>query len=209
MVQDKLPLGLTARLSGYLAILTQNDKDGRSYISSKSLSEYSRLNPTQIRRDLSSFGRFGKRGVGYDVKYLMGRIREILMTAGEHNIALLGAGNLGMAIAGSAIFNDHGFQIAAVFDIDPAKVGRQVGDIIVQHVAELAATVRERNIMLAVLALPAPAVQEATDSLVEAGVRIIFNYSEALIDAPPQVAVHPMSPAGELLHALYLHLGRK
>ncbi|MHB0866189.1 MAG: redox-sensing transcriptional repressor Rex [Thermoleophilia bacterium] len=204
MGKNRLTMGLAARLSGYLAILTQSEKSGRTHISSKSLSEYSGVNPTQIRRDLSAFGRFGKRGVGYDIQFLIERIREILMVTGEHNIALMGAGNLGMAISSSSIFKDHGFRIAAVFDIDPAKVGRQVGDIIVQHVAELAASVPEREIMLAVLALPATAAHEVTESLIEAGVRIIFNYSEALIEAPAEVVVHSMNTAGELLHALYL-----
>lgn len=204
MVNIRLPMGLAARLSGYLAILTQSEKSGRTHISSKSLSEYSGVNPTQIRRDLSAFGRFGKRGVGYNIQFLIERIREILMVTGEHNIALMGAGNLGMAISSSSIYTDHGFRIVAVFDIDPAKVGRQVGDIIVQHVSELTATVPEREIVLALLALPATAAHEVTESLIEAGVRIIFNYSEALIEAPAEVVVHSMNPAGELLHALYL-----
>ncbi|MHB1391377.1 MAG: redox-sensing transcriptional repressor Rex [Thermoleophilia bacterium] len=204
MVNERLPMGIVARLSGYLAILTEIEKSGRANISSGRLSEYSGVNPTQIRRDLSAFGRFGRRGVGYEVGSLLGSIREILKVEGEHNIALLGAGSLGMAISASPIFRDHGFQIIAVFDLDPAKVGRQVGNIIVQHISELPAAVVEKNIELALLALPAAAAQEVTDALVTAGVRIIFNYSEALVEVPPNVVLHSMNPAGELLQALSL-----
>ncbi|MFA5800923.1 MAG: redox-sensing transcriptional repressor Rex [Thermoleophilia bacterium] len=206
MPGKKLPLGIAARLSRYLQILTQTGKSGNSTISSKSLSEYSGVNPTQIRRDLSAFGKFGKRGVGYDVDHLISQIKGILHTSGQHNIALLGSGNLGAAIAGSGVFADHGFRIAAVFDIDPARVDKHIGDLPVQHVSEMGTTVEERNIIVGVLAVPATAAQDAADTLMDAGVRIIFNYSEALVNAPPGVRIHSMSPAGELLYALYFYL---
>ena len=96
---DRLSLGVAARLSRYLQVLTQARKMGRETISSQELSEYTHINPTQIRRDLSGFGKFGKRGVGYNVESLVGEIRKILRTSGQHNIALFGAGNLGQAIA--------------------------------------------------------------------------------------------------------------
>ncbi len=206
MEGERLPLGVAARLSRYLQVLTQTRKAGRSKISSKSLSEYSDVNPTQIRRDLSSFGKFGKRGVGYDVEYLITCIKEILHTSGQHNIALMGGGKLGHAIAGSDIFTDHGFNIEAVFDVDPAKLGQFIGDLQVQHVSDLADTVKERNIIIGVIAVPAAAAQDAANALINAGVKIIFNYSDALLDAPPGITVHSMSPAGELLYALYFYL---
>lgn len=206
MAEKRLTLGVAARLSRYLQILTQTKKSGRNTISSKVLSEYANVNPTQIRRDLSAFGKFGKRGVGYDVDYLITRIKEILHTSGQHNIALLGCGNLGTAIASSDVFVDHGFRIAAVFDAELGKIGQKVGDLVVQHVAELEETVAERNIIVGVLAVPAKAAPAAAKALIDSGVRIIFNYSEALLDAPPGVTVHSMSPAGELLYALYFYL---
>ncbi|MBI5870592.1 MAG: redox-sensing transcriptional repressor Rex [Actinobacteria bacterium] len=206
MAEKRLTLGVAARLSRYLQILTQTKKSGRKSISSKVLSEYANVNPTQIRRDLSAFGKFGKRGVGYDVDYLITRIKEILHTSGQHNIALLGCGNLGTAIASSDVFVDHGFRIAAVFDMDPGKIGQKIGDLVVQHTSEIAETVTERNIIVGVLAVPAKAAPSAAKALIESGVRIIFNYSEALLDAPPGVTVHSMSPAGELLYALYFYL---
>lgn len=206
MANERLSLGVAARLSRYLQILTQTSKAGKKTISSSTLSEYSNVNPTQIRRDLSSFGKFGKRGVGYNVEYLISRIKDILHTSGQHNLALLGSGNLGTAIAGSDIFIDHGFRIAAVFDADPAKIGKRIGDLTVQHISEIGDSVRERNIIVGVLAVPAKAAPAAAKSLIDAGVKIIFNYSEALLDAPPGVTVHSMSPAGELLYALYFYL---
>ncbi len=206
MQEERLPLGVAARLSRYLQILTQTKKSGKRTISSQILSEYSNVNPTQIRRDLSAFGKFGKRGVGYNVDYLIGRIKEILHTSGQHNLALMGSGNLGAAIASSRIFADHGFNIAALFDTDPAKVGQRVGNLLVRPLSEVGETVREKKIIVGVLAVPPAAAQAAADLLIDAGVKIIFNYSEALVDAPPGVAVHSMSPAGELLYALYFYL---
>jgi redox-sensing transcriptional repressor len=154
---ERLSLGVAARLSRYLQVLTQARKMGRETISSQELSEYTHINPTQIRRDLSGFGKFGKRGVGYNVESLVSEIRKILRTSGQHNIALFGAGNLGQAIATSSIFADHGFQ-------------------------------------------------DVADRLVKAGVKIIFNYSEQLLQVPPEVTVHTSSPAVDLLYALYFYL---
>src|SRR3954453_18225231 len=122
---DRLSLGVAARLSRYLQVLTQARKMGKETISSQELSEYTHVNSTQIRRDLSGFGKFGKRGVGYNLESLVRQIRKILRTSGQHNIALFGAGNLGAAIAGSDIFADHGFRVVAVFDSDADKVGEE------------------------------------------------------------------------------------
>ena len=138
---DRLSLGVAARLSRYLQVLTQARKMGRETISSQELSEYTHINPTQIRRDLSGFGKFGKRGVGYNVESLVGEIRKILRTSGQHNIALFGAGNLGQAIASSAIFADHGFQVVAMFDVNPAVVGTKIGELEVRDIDELQAAV--------------------------------------------------------------------
>src|SRR4051812_49789027 len=140
---DRLSLGVAARLSRYLQVLIQARKMGRETISSQELAEYTHINSTQIRRDLSGFGKFGKRGVGYRVESLVAEIRKILHTSGQHNIALFGAGNLGQAIASSAIFADHGFQVVAVFDSDPAVVGSQIGELQVRDLGELQAVVAE------------------------------------------------------------------
>ena len=115
---ERLSLGVAARLSRYLQVLTQAKKMGKETISSQELADYTHVNSTQIRRDLSGFGKFGKRGVGYNVDSLVSQIRKILRTAGQHNIALFGAGHLGRAIASSDIFADHGFRVVAIFDAD-------------------------------------------------------------------------------------------
>src|ERR687885_1262718 len=120
---DRLALGVAARLSRYLQVLTQAKKMGKDTISSQELADYTHVNSTQIRRDLSGFGKFGKRGVGYNVDSLVSQIRKILRTSGQHNIALFGAGPLRPAIASSDIFPDHGFQMVAIFDTDPKKIG--------------------------------------------------------------------------------------
>jgi redox-sensing transcriptional repressor len=203
---ERLSLGVAARLSRYLQVLTQARKMGRETISSQELSEYTHINPTQIRRDLSGFGKFGKRGVGYNVDSLVSEIRKILRTSGQHNIALFGAGNLGQAIASSDIFADHGFQIVAMFDVDPDVVGVEVGDLRVRDFGELEDVVAEDEIVVGVLAVPAAAAQDVADRLVEAGVKIIFNYSEQLLQVPPEVTVHTSSPAVDLLYALYFYL---
>jgi redox-sensing transcriptional repressor len=203
---DRLSLGVAARLSRYLQVLTQARKMGKETISSQELSDYTHVNSTQIRRDLSGFGKFGKRGVGYNVDSLVSQIRKILRTAGQHNIGLFGAGHLGTAIASSDIFADHGFRIVAVFDADADKVGTEVGSLIVRDPTDLARTVDDEDIVVAVLAVPTKAAQALADELVDAGVTIIFNYSEALIQVPPEVTVHTSSPAVDLLYALYFYL---
>jgi redox-sensing transcriptional repressor len=204
---DRLSLGVAARLSRYLQVLTQARKMGRETISSQELSEYTHINPTQIRRDLSGFGKFGKRGVGYNVDSLVSEIRKILRTAGQHNIALFGAGHLGQAIASSAIFADHGFQVVAVFDVDESKVGQEIGDVVVRPLGDdLAQVVADEEVVVGVLAVPADAAQGVADRLVDAGVKIIFNYSEQLLQVPPEVTVHTSSPAVDLLYALYFYL---
>ena len=203
---DRLTVGVAARLSRYLQVLTQAKKMGKDRISSQEISDYTNINATQIRRDLSSFGKFGKRGVGYNIDSLLGEIRKILRTQGQHNIALVGAGRLGQAIASSPIFAEHGINIAAVFDTDPEKVGRSIGHVAVSQYGALRDSVRDNNIIVGVLAVPAPHAQVAANDLIDAGVKIIFNYSEALLDVPSDVAVHASNPAVELLYALYFHL---
>jgi redox-sensing transcriptional repressor len=205
--QERLSLGVAARLSRYLQVLTQAKKMGKETISSQELADYTHVNSTQIRRDLSGFGKFGKRGVGYNVDSLVSQIRKILRTTGKHNIALFGAGHLGQAIAGSDIFADHGFKVVAIFDTDSKKIGKQVSDALtVSPYDELGQVVRDEEVVVGVLAVPTDAAQKVADDLVRAGVKIIFNYSEALLQVPPEVTVHTSSPAVDLLYALYFYL---
>ena len=203
---DRLTVGVAARLSQYLRVLTQARKMGKERISSQEISEYTSVNATQIRRDLSGFGKFGKRGVGYSIDGLAAEIRKILRTQGQHNIALFGAGRLGQAVANSSVFADHGFNIAAAFDTDPGKVGQPIDGMQVLEYGALGEVIRDKSIIVAVLAVPADAAQSVADDVVRAGVKIIFNYTDALLHVPTDVTVHTTSPAVELLYALYFHL---
>ena len=203
---ERLTVGVAARLSRYLQVLSQAKKMGKERISSQEISEYTNINATQIRRDLSAFGKFGKRGVGYRTDALLDEIRQILRTQGQHNIALVGAGRLGSAIASSPIFAEHGINVAAIFDIDPEKIGQSIGDLRISSNDEMAEVCRERNIIVGVIAVPADTAQDAADALIHSGTMIIFNYSEALLDVPSDVNVHTSNPAVDLLYALYFHL---
>jgi redox-sensing transcriptional repressor len=203
---DRLGVGVAGRLSRYLQVLSQAKKMGKDRISSQEIADYTNINATQIRRDLSAFGKFGKRGVGYNIDSLLAEIRKILRTQGQHNVALIGAGRLGQAIASSSIFAEHGINIAAVFDADPEKLGLQIGSLTVTDYGRLRETIRDKNIIVGVLAVPPESAQEVADDLAAAGIKIIFNYSEALLDVPQDVQVHTSNPAVELLHALYFHL---
>jgi redox-sensing transcriptional repressor len=190
VAEGRLALGVAARLSRYLQVLTQAKKMGKDTISSQELADYTHVNSTQIRRDLSGFGKFGKRGVGYNVDALVSQIRKILRTSGQHNIALFGAGHLGRAIAGSDIFADHGFRVVAIFDTDPDKVGEPVGDrLMVRPYDDVRRVVDQEDIVVGVLAVPTEAAQKVADDLVDAG-----------------VTVHTSSPAVDLLYALYFYL---
>ena len=166
---DRLTVGVAARLSRYLQVLTQARKMGKMRISSQEIADYTNINATQIRRDLSAFGKFGKRGVGYNIDSLLGEIRKILRTQGQHNIALIGAGRLGQAIASSPIFAEHGINIAAVFDTDPEKLGRPIGHVTVSEYGGLRDSVHDKNIIVGVLAVPATGAQRAADDLVGVG----------------------------------------
>lgn len=203
---ERLTVGVAARLSRYLQVLSQARKMGKDRISSQEISEYTNINATQIRRDLSAFGKFGKRGVGYRTEALLDEIRQILRTQGQHNIALVGAGRLGSAIASSPIFGEHGITVAAIFEIDPEKIGQRVGALRVSSIDDMVEVCRERNIIVGVIAVPAETAQDAVDALIGAGAKIIFNYSEALLDVPADVSVHASNPAVDLLYALYFHL---
>ena len=203
---ERLTVGVAARLSRYLQVLTQARKMGKDRISSQEIAEYTNINATQIRRDLSTFGKFGKRGVGYYIDSLLAEIRKILRTQGQHNIALVGAGRLGAAIASSPIFAEHGITIAAVFDHDRAKVGSGLGGVPVSAMDDLDEIVRERSIIVGVIAVPAESAQDAADGLV---IRRREDHLQLLGGAdrqPGDVQVHTSNPAVELLYALYFHL---
>lgn len=204
----RVPEGVVERLPAYLSVLIQMKSDGVITVSSARLGELTSVNPAQIRRDLTHFGSFGKRGVGYDVCLLTERIQRILGSDHAHRLALVGAGNLGSAIAGYDGLKQHRFMVAAIFDSDRRKVGRRIGDTVVQPVDELEATVRELGIRIAVVAVPPEAAQGVTDALADAGIRVVLNYTPVHVRVPPGVTLHNTDPVQELLHTLY-YLSRR
>ena len=204
---ERLSLGVAARLSRYLQVLTQAKKMGRETISSQELADYTHVNSTQIRRDLSGFGKFGKRGVGYNVDSLVSQIRKILRTTGKHNIALFGAGQPGPGDRRLGHLRRPRLPRRGAVRHRPRQ-GRAPGGrhLTVRPYDDLERVVRDEDVVVGVLAVPTEAAQKVADDLVEAGVKIIFNYSEALLQVPPEVTVHTSSPAVDLLYALYFYL---
>jgi redox-sensing transcriptional repressor len=201
--QRTIGAGVAERLSVYLQVLTQSQKMGRGRISSQELSAYASINATQIRRDLSGLGKLGKRGVGYNVDHLVSVIGGLLLSQPEHKIALLGAGRLGQAIASSPIFSEQPIAITAIFDHNPTKIGRQLGGVTISDPAQMRAVIGRHKIVVGVLAVPAASAQQAANELAAAGVRIIFNYTEAPLDLPPDVQVLTANPAARMVAALY------
>lgn len=198
-----IPEGVIERLPLYLNVLLQIREDGEETVSSARLGELARVNPAQIRRDLTHFGSFGRRGIGYDVDTLADRIQRILGSDHVHRLALVGAGNLGSAIAAYDGLSKHGFMVTAVFDNDPARVGGRLGDVIVRDMRELEQTVKEQGISIGVVAVPPAAAQEVTDRLATAGIRVILNYTPVVVQVPEGVTLHNTDPVQELLHTLY------
>jgi redox-sensing transcriptional repressor len=199
----RVPQGVIERLPYYLNVLLHLRGEGRQTVSSARLSELAEVNAAQIRRDLAYFGSFGKRGVGYDIATLVDRIQHILGSDHAHRIAILGAGNLGSAIASYDGLRSRGFVVAGIFDSDPRKVGQRIGDLIVRDVKELGRVVAEQSITFGVIAVPSDSAQEAADMLCRAGVKVILNYSPAFVVVPDDVTLHNTDPVREMLHTLY------
>jgi len=203
-----IPEGVIERLPVYLNVLLQIREEGEGTVSSARLGELARVNPAQIRRDLTHFGSFGRRGIGYDVGTLTDRIQRILGSDHIHRLALVGAGNLGSAIAAYDGLSKHGFMVTAVFDNDPARVGSRLGDVVVRDVSELERTIKEQGISIGVVAVPPAAAQTVTDCLAAAGIRVILNYTPVVVQVPDGVTLHNTDPVQELLHTLY-YLSRR
>lgn len=200
---SRVPAGVIERLPSYLTVLIQLRQDGHSTVSSARLGELTDVNPAQIRRDLTHFGSFGRRGIGYDVGVLVDRIQKILGTDHTHRLALVGAGNLGAAIASYDGLRKQGFLVSAIFDTDPRKVGSRIGDVPVRHVDELPRVVEDQSIRIGVLAVPPQAAQTVASAMAASGIRVILNYTSSIVDLPPDVTLHNTDPVLELLHTLY------
>ena len=207
-MNEHIPEGVIERLPAYLNVLMQLRSDGETTVSSAQLGEMTLVNPAQIRRDLTHFGSFGKRGVGYNIEALVERIQRILGADHVHRLALVGAGNLGTALARYDGLRQHGFIVTAIFDNDPDKIGTRIGDITVQALDKLERVLRAQDIRIGVIAVPPDSAQTVADRLVDAGARIIVNYTPVLLRVPADVTLHNTDPVHELLHTLY-YLSRR
>lgn len=195
--------GLTNRLTKYLRVTQQLIEESRDAVSSKELGDYTGINPVQVRRDLNAIGFSGTRGVGYQAHDLVEAVRNILGLKQTYNIALVGAGNLGSAIASSTILPKRGFVIHDVFDNDVSKAGRTVGNVVVKHIDELPRSVAEAGEIIGIVATPSASAQEVADLMVDAGIRVVLNYTDVLLHVPADVDVHRIDPTAQLMHTLY------
>jgi len=198
MRERPIPEATVGRLPVYLRALVDLAESGVTTVSSEALAGGAGVNSAKVRKDLSHLGSYGTRGVGYDVAYLIHQIRRELGLTQHWSIVIVGVGNLGHALANYRGFGERGFQVAALVDADPAKVGERVGGLAVHHLDDLAPLVRKHDIAIGVIATPATAVQDVADRLVAAGVRSILNFAPATISVPPGVSVRKVDLAVEL-----------
>ncbi|GAB4561154.1 MAG: redox-sensing transcriptional repressor Rex [Anaerolineae bacterium] len=203
MPKNEIPDIVIGRLPLYLRALTYLAEEGRVITSSQELGDRLGISSAQIRKDLSHFGEFGKQGTGYDIAFLRDKLREILQVDRIWDVVLVGAGHLGQAIANYGGFVGKGFNIAAVFDNDPQKIGQRAGQHIVQDVKELPQEVREHGWQIAIIAVPASEAQSVADMLVEAGIRAILNYAPITLIVPPHVKVQYLDPVASLQRMTY------
>ena len=192
-----------ARLSLYLRHLEELAAQGQTTVSSRQLGDALGLTDVQVRKDLASFGQFGRPGVGYEVNDLVSRLREIFGTERVWDVAVVGVGSIGRALLAFKGLVKKGFQVAAAFDNDPKKIGKKVSGVLVQPMTELAPTIRRKGIRLAVLAVPASAAQEAAEDLCRAGIRGILSFSPVRLNLPDHVAVLPVDLAAKLQQLNY------
>jgi redox-sensing transcriptional repressor len=203
MASNEAPDIVVGRLPIYLRALTFMAEEGREITSSQELSEKLGISSAQIRKDLSHFGEFGKQGTGYEIAYLRDQLKRILHVERTWPVALVGYGDLGHALANYGGFRPKGFEIVALFDNAPHKIGQEVAGKKVIDLAELPTVVREKSIKVAIVAVPSSGAQGVADMLVESGIKAILNYAPINISVPPEVQVQYIDPAAHLQHMTY------
>jgi redox-sensing transcriptional repressor len=178
-------------------------EEGKEITSSQELGDRLGISSAQIRKDLSQFGEFGKQGTGYNISFLADQLRRILHVEQIWEVALVGVGDLGRAVANYAGFSERGFRISALFDSEAGKIGQQIGDLEVMPAADIVPEIRRRAIRVAMLAVPANVAQEVSDSLVEAGIMAILCYAPTSIIVPDSVHVQYIDPVLHLQRMTY------
>ena len=190
----EIPGIIVGRLPIYLQALEHMQNEGIQTTSSQELGEVIGISAAQIRKDLSQFGEFGKQGKGYSIPYLVEQLRSILKVDRIWDIAIIGAGNLGRAIAHYQSFINHGFRIAMIFDNDPERIGTQIDEFAVQDMSEFVPIIQQAGIRIAILTVPASSAQAVTNDLVRAGIKAILNYAPITLSVPPDVRVQNVDP---------------
>lgn len=198
MNMHKIPDIIISRLPIYLRALQRMKEKGVQTISSKELGEYVGISDAQIRKDISQFGEFGKQGTGYNIPYLIEKLCQILKVDRIWDVAIVGMGDMGHALARYQGFADRGFRVVMVFDNDPKKIGQQVGNFIIEDSANLIAKISAAGIKVVMLTVPAPAAQEVAEQLVQGGVKAILNYAPTSLNVPDDVLVQHIDPVVHL-----------
>ena len=202
-MERAIPDIVVGRLPHYLRALQHMSLEGRRLTSSQELSERLGISAAQIRKDLSLFGEFGKQGTGYQIDYLLNQLRQILKVNQIWDIALVGAGDMGSAIARYQGFTDRGFRVVMIFDNDPSVIGSQIGPFIIQSTDELVVAIQSADVRIAMLAVPAANAQEVADMLVQAGIKSILNYAPISLNVPDDVHVQYIDPVIHLQRMTY------
>lgn len=203
MNADKIPDIIIGRLPIYLRALQHMSDKGIQTTSSQELGEVVGISAAQIRKDISQFGEFGKQGTGYSIPFLLERLKVILKVDRIWDVALVGMGDMGHALARYQGFTNRGFHITMVFDNDASKVGQKVGNFVIKDTANLVEEIRKAGIKIAMLTVPAAAAQEVADKLVQAGVKAILNYAPISLNVPPGVKVQHIDPSTHLQRMTY------
>jgi redox-sensing transcriptional repressor len=203
MNAEKIPDIIIGRLPVYLRALQRMADNGIKTTSSQELGEHVGISAAQIRKDISQFGEFGKQGTGYSIAYLLDKLREILKVDRIWDVVLIGAGDMGHALANYQGFQNRGFHIVAIFDNNKEKIGTKIGDFVVQDADKMIESIKSVNVKIAMLTVPAPAAQSVADKLVQAGVRAILNYAPISLNVPNNVKVQYIDPATHLQRMTY------
>lgn len=203
MNSDKIPDIIIGRLPVYLRALQRMSEKGMKTTSSQELGERVGISAAQIRKDISQFGEFGKQGTGYSIPFLLDKLREILKVNQMWDVALVGAGDMGHALARYQGFVNRGFCIAIIFDNDPSKIGQKIGEFTIEDSTKMVERIREAGIKIAMMTIPASAAQGVADKLVQAGVKAILNYAPISINVPDHVRIQYIDPATHLQRMTY------
>jgi redox-sensing transcriptional repressor len=193
-----VPEATVGRLPLYLRALVEIAERGEATTSSETLAGAAGVNSAKVRKDLSYLGSYGTRGVGYDVAYLLHQVRRELGLTQDWPVLIAGAGNLGRALANYRGFEERGFRVVAILDVDPRTVGERIGEVLVRHLDDLLDIVREHDVAIGVICTPGPAAQQVADRMVEAGLRSILNFAPALVTLPSDVSVRRVDLSIEL-----------